>query len=95
MTKRGYPCGILFLFACHVRILIGESSVGDMNGCVDGVNGELGFVLFITNGFIDFLEGYSTTLDIWPNDKEIELLYDGANGKRDYEKLKSSWEKKD
>lgn len=56
-------------------------SIGDVYGTVNGVFGAVGFVLFVTNGFIKCLEGY-TVFDNWPeNDENIKLSYDISHSK--------------
>ncbi len=54
--------------------IYGENfTIGDVIGNVNGIKGAVGFVLFITNGTISCLEGY-TVLDKWPkNDDDIML----------------------
>lgn len=64
--------------------------IGDVDGRVDGTKNAVGFVLYINNGFITCLEGY-TILDSWPNsDSMIELEY-GSGENRDYISLRNSW----
>lgn len=49
--------------------------ISNVYGRVNGIDGAVGFIVFVKNGAIDFLEGY-TVLDKWPeNDDEIELYY--------------------
>lgn len=50
--------------------------IGDIDGVVDGQEGSVGFVLFIRDGYIYALEGYTAYLDIWPEEYEnIDLVY--------------------
>ncbi|MFR8011659.1 MAG: hypothetical protein ACLU8W_07875 [Clostridia bacterium] len=64
--------------------------IGDVDGCVDGIKNAVGFVLYINNGFITCLEGY-TILDSWPDsDSMIELEYDSGEN-RNYISLRNSW----
>ena len=52
----------------------------------------LGFILFIKNGHLTELEGYTVTEFAWPYDySEVTLKYDSPDGKRDSQKLKSIW----
>ncbi|HCF49438.1 MAG TPA: hypothetical protein DER60_04100, partial [Syntrophomonas sp.] len=62
--------------------------IGDVDGSVNGIDGAVGFVLYIKNGFISMLEGYTNAIDKWPEvDDEIVLTYDSGN-ERDVERLK-------
>ncbi|MGE5417597.1 MAG: hypothetical protein ACM3UZ_12745 [Acidobacteriota bacterium] len=65
--------------------------LGDVNGNIKGILDALGFVVFIKDGFLSFLEGYSNLVDFWPEDYSgIELTYDsGLN--RDIGKLVQTW----
>lgn len=67
--------------------------IGDVDGSINGVDGAVGFVLYIRAGYIVMLEGYTNALDHWPPDeKQIELSYDtGAD--RDLLSLKKKWMK--
>lgn len=51
----------------------------------------LGFVLFVKDGFLDYLEGYTFGIEQWPNDlTKYHLTY--SNGEnRDMSKLKTKW----
>lgn len=63
---------------------------GDVYSNERGIVGDLGFILFIKNGYIDMLEGY-TVYDVWPKECEsIHLTYD-TGGKRDIEKISVAW----
>lgn len=66
--------------------------IGDLNGLVDNINGAVGFVLFVKNGYIIMLEGYTNILDQWPeSDSQIELQY--STEQRDYVSLRKKWMK--
>ena len=64
--------------------------LGDVVGQLDGVKNGIGFVLFIKNGFIQMLEGYTYGDEKWPkNFTEFKVSYiSGSN--RDVKKI---WEK--
>lgn len=47
--------------------------IGDVSGAVNGMDDAVGFVLFIRDGKIDFLEGYTVGVDEWPDEKEITI----------------------
>jgi hypothetical protein len=65
--------------------------LGDVVAQIMGVKDGVGFVLFIKNGTIDFLEGYVYGDEKWPNEvKEYEVSY--LSGiERDMEKLRLKW----
>lgn len=65
--------------------------IGDVDGNINGITGAVGFILYVKNGFISMLEGYTNAVDKWPNsDYEIVLTYDSGN-ERDLERLKRKW----
>lgn len=49
--------------------------IGDVDGIVDGIESAIGFILFIKNGYISLLEGYTNIIDNWPTNEEIRLTY--------------------
>jgi len=63
---------------------------GDLKVDLQGVKAGVGFVLFIKNGYLDFLEGY-TYDDPWPGDIDILSIGFETNGIRDLEKLSKIW----
>jgi hypothetical protein len=66
--------------------------ITDISATVRKVKYALGFVLFIRNGYIDWLEGYTMSLDDWPDDySNVELFYSYPEGKRDYNELRKKW----
>ena len=65
--------------------------IGDVDGVINGIEGAVGFILFIKNGFISMLEGYTNAIDKWPkSNEEIILTYDSGD-RRDIECLKKKW----
>ena len=67
--------------------------IGDVDGIVNGLQGAVGFILYIKNGYLMMLEGYTNLINKWPEtDSQIELSYDTVE--RDYGLLKKIWEKK-
>lgn len=63
---------------------------GDVNGIVDGIVGAVGFILFIRNGYITTLEGYSNVPGCWKSvNDETPLVY--IYEKRDLESLENNW----
>jgi hypothetical protein len=65
--------------------------IGDVDGVINGIEGAVGFILYIKNGIISLLEGYTNAIDKWPKtNDEIILLYDSGI-KRDIERLKKNW----
>jgi|CXWL01.1.fsa_nt_gi hypothetical protein len=63
---------------------------GDVNASVEGLNHGAGFLLWVTNGVLDFLEGYTYDGD-WP--LEIQQFWlDYIGGKRNEAVLRRQWE---
>jgi len=59
---------------------------GDVEANIEGLGNGIGFVLFITNGKIDFLESY-TYGEVFPKKiKKYEISY--IDGKRDLAKIR-------
>ncbi|MBN1467086.1 MAG: hypothetical protein JW924_00030 [Fusobacteriaceae bacterium] len=52
--------------------------IGDVGGIVNGIESAIGFILFIKNGYISLLEGYTNIIDNWPTNEEITLAYDSG-----------------
>ncbi len=67
-----------------------DFQIGDVYGCVDGVESALGFILYIRNGVINMLEGYTNIIDIWPDDNTISLCFD-SGCYRNYDALRDKW----
>lgn len=68
--------------------------IGDVDGEVNGVEGAIGFILYVKNGFLIMLEGYTNVIDKWPNaNDQIILKYDTGET-RDYKALRRKWIKK-
>jgi len=89
--------GFFTHFKVNVSILPVASGktfqIGDVDAHVDNIVDAIGFVLFVEKGYLSTLEGYTLLADKWPNDySKVALFYDGPDGKRDFEKLKSNWE---
>lgn len=61
--------------------------IGDVYGVVNGIEGAIGFILYIENGYISLLEGYTNIIENWPANEEITLTYDSGKT-RDIRKLK-------
>lgn len=61
---------------------------GDVYGSTSTTPFAIGFVLFVKNGILDFLESYTFGADVYPEPKEIKLIYStGDDKKRDIQKL--------
>ena len=61
--------------------------IGDVDGKINSTDEAVGFILYIRNGVISTLEGYTNIMDQWPKDAEkIELKYDSGK-RRDFKKL--------
>lgn len=66
--------------------------IGDVDGTVDNIDEAVGFILYIKNGYIAMLEGYTNVIDKWPKlDSQIVLKYDKKQ--RDYASLMKKWTK--
>mgnify|MGYP001582998696 FL=1 len=64
--------------------------LGDVEAQIDPLKGGAGFVLWITDGKLDILEGY-TFGEEWPTQiTKFELRYLGGN--RDWKALRQQWE---
>lgn len=68
-----------------------EFYFGDVDGRINGQEGAVGFVLFVRDGYIFALEGYTSAVDQWPDSYEqIDLYYDSGD-KRDFARLMDKW----
>lgn len=64
--------------------------IGDINASFGDVSEAFGFILFIKNGYLLMLEGYTLSYDTWPGDyANVTLVYN--DGKRELQKLRASW----
>lgn len=66
--------------------------LGDVIGKIDGVNDGVGFVLFIKNGVINYLEGYTYGEEKWPEFIPNHQLSFVSGQIRDIDKIKAKWE---
>jgi hypothetical protein len=79
-----------FVVPPDVTQLAGHPSfkLGDVNGTAANVRHGLGFLLFVVDGVISMLEGY-TYDDQWPPEvEELVLTYSGGQS-RDIDKVRS------
>ena len=73
--------GFFICYQVDSTMRIGEEfkttfQIGDIDGEIDGIDGAVGFVLFIKDGYLTMLEGYTNVIDKWPEiDTEIKLCY--------------------
>ena len=66
--------------------------IRDIRVTADSVTGAFGFILFINEGYLSMLEGYTLSTEVWPEDySNVVLSYFGLRGLRDLEKLKKKW----
>ena len=65
---------------------------GDVIGQKDGSTDDaVGFVLFVKDGILDYLEGYTFGAETWPEDlKDYRLSY-STGVKRDMNKVRANW----
>ena len=66
-----------------------DFAFGDVHGVV-GASGGVGFILFVRDGCISVLEGYSYDSADWKKVTDDIVLEYGENG-RDFERLSSAW----
>jgi len=66
-------------------------ALGDVYADIKGLSHGAGFVLFVSAGVIDCLEGYTYDEPWPPTVEEFELWYEGNKGKRDIDALKKKW----
>lgn len=66
--------------------------IGDVDGNVSGTNQNVGFILYIENGYMVMLEAYTYGDDEWPEDDLISLSY-GSEGQseRDYDLIMENY----
>ena len=73
--------------ALDEKVFLQKFQIGDVYGNVEGIINAVGFILFVQNGFITMLEAYTNGIDSWPDDNDIELIYDSGK-ERNIEALK-------
>ena len=73
--------------ALDEKVFLQKFQIGDVYGNVEGIIDAVGFILFVKDGFITMLEAYTNGIDSWPDDKDIELIYDSGK-ERNIEELK-------
>jgi hypothetical protein len=60
--------------------------IGGVSADVGDNKGVLGFLLFIRDGYLDWLEGYTMGIDFWPDIyKDVVLKFDDPKGITDYQ----------
>lgn len=65
--------------------------IGDVDGNIDGIEGAVGFVLYVKNGYITLLEGYTNVVNTWPKLYDrISLSYDSGET-RNIATLRIKW----
>jgi hypothetical protein len=65
--------------------------IGDVDGNIDGIEGAVGFILYVKNGYITLLEGYTNAVDTWPKSYDkIVPSYDSGEI-RNVKKLRTKW----
>lgn len=65
--------------------------IGDIGVSLNGINDPIGVLLFVTNGYLSTLEGYTIGIEVWPEYINVELKYLYPNGKRNLEELRNNW----
>ena len=65
---------------------------GDVIALHETLEFPFGFVLFIRNGYLLTLEGYTFGDDTWPDDfTNVIIKFNTPDGKRDFHKLRAMW----
>ena len=66
--------------------------INDIDASFGDIKEAIGFILFIKEGYLLMLEGYTLASDIWPDEySSVVLIYDAPGGKRDLEELRTKW----
>lgn len=79
VSEENTGVGFFIRYQVDSAIRIGEEfkttfQIGDIDGEIDGIDGAVGFVLFIKDGYLTMLEGYTNVIDKWPEmDTEIKI----------------------
>lgn len=83
-----------FIIPDHVPKLNNSKSFhfGDVIGEIDGVKNGVGFLLFVKEGVIDFLEGYTYGDEKWPKHIVNYKISYISGQKRNIEKIKEKLE---
>lgn len=66
---------------------INKINFGDVGARIQGLKNDAGFVLFIKDGLINALEGYTYGNEAWPEDDSKFELYYLSGKKRDLQDL--------
>ncbi len=78
ISEEDTEVGFFIRYEVDSAIRIGEEfkaafQVGDIDGEMDEIDGAVGFILFIKDGYLTMLEGYTNGVDKWPEmDTEIQ-----------------------
>lgn len=91
MSGSGFFTNFLVPQSCKTHAINSSSEfkIGDVHADIEGLDFGAGFLLYVEDGAIKMLEAYSYD-EPWPAVTDsFELSY--VNGKRDLEKLRSSW----
>jgi|TARA_B110000503_G_scaffold78261_1_gene120323 hypothetical protein len=91
VSGAGFFTNLLVPQTCETSTINSSSKfkIGDVHANIEGLDFGAGFLLYVENGVIKMLEAYSYD-EPWPvTTDSFELCY--VNGKRDLEKLRSSW----
>lgn len=74
-----------------LRIKDKSFHIGDVDGTIDGIEGAVGFILYVKDGFISLLEGYANVIDKWPKSNDVIVLTYDSGDKRNIARLKEKW----
>jgi hypothetical protein len=91
-SEAGFYTSFLVENRSDLCIMNKSFHIGDVDGNVDGIEGAVGFVLYVKNGYITLLEGYTNAVDTWPKSYDnIVLSYDSGEI-RNIASLRTKWE---
>jgi hypothetical protein len=66
--------------------------INDINASFGEIREAFGFIIFVREGYLSMLEGYTLASDVWPDDySSVVPVYNGPRGNRDFEKLRKNW----
>jgi hypothetical protein len=66
--------------------------IDDVEVILNGKRSAVGIILFVNDGILSMLEGYTLTAEEWPNEyKKIEFTYRGNANTRDISTLRKIW----
>ena len=78
-TRESTTCGFFTTFRVPEQVLrlrgAASLQIGDVGAEVSGLRHGAGFILFVRQGVVDFLEGFVYADDVWPKTPEFLRLF--------------------